>query len=249
MMRNFNGKIAVVTGAAQGIGAGAVKRYLEDGIEKVALVDLNLEAAKATAAELDPTGTRAFAFKCNVANPDDVKRCFDEILAAFGRIDILVNSAGIVRDRTIINMPVEDWNLVLDVDLSSLVYCCQQVLPGMIAQQYGKIVNISSMGAGGAFGQSNYAAAKHGVIGLSRVIAKEYAQYNITANAVCPAAVDTDMIKTVPEDKLKVKMAAFPRKRPCSVEEMASVIAFLSTDDSSFVNGERVIVTDGRLCV
>lgn len=248
-MSNFTGKIAVVTGAAKGIGAGAVKRYLADGIEKIALVDMNLEAAQATAKELDPTGERAFAFKCNVADPDDVQRCFDEIRAAFGRIDILVNCAGIVRDRTIINLPVEDWELVLAVDLSSLVYCCQQVLPGMIQQEYGKIVNISSMGYGGAFGQSNYAAAKHGVLGLTRVIAKEYAKYNITTNAVCPAAVDTDMIKTVPEELLKVKMAAFPRNRPCSVEEMASVIAFLSCDDSSFVNGERIIVTDGRMCV
>ena len=248
-MSNFTGKFAVVTGAANGIGAGAVKRFLDDGIEKVALVDLNLEAAQAKAKELDPSGEHTVAFKCNVANPDDVQRCFDEIRATFPRIDILVNSAGIVRDRTIINLPVEDWELVLAVDLSSLVYCCQQVLPGMIQQEYGKIVNISSMGYGGAFGQSNYAAAKHGVLGLSRVIAKEYAKYNITANAVCPAAVDTDMIKTVPADKLAVKMKAFPRNRPCSVEEMASVIAFLSSDDSSFVNGERVIVTDGRMCV
>lgn len=248
-MSNFTGKFAVVTGAAKGIGAGAVKRYLDDGIEAIALVDMNLEAAEATARELDPTGTRAFAFKCNVANHSDVVRCFDEIKAKFGRIDILVNSAGIVRDKTIINMPVEDWELVLAVDLTSLIYCCQQVLPGMIQQEYGKIVNISSMGFGGAFGQSNYAAAKYGVIGLCRVIAKEYAKYNITANAVCPAAVDTDMIKTVPPDLLKVKMAAFPRNRPCKVEEMASVIAFLSSDDSSFVNGERVIVTDGRMCV
>ena len=248
-MSNFTGKFAVVTGAAKGIGAGAVKRFLDDGIERVALVDMNLEAAAATALELDPTGKRAFAFKCNVADPADVNRCFGEIKAAFGRIDILVNSAGIVRDRTIINLPVEDWELVLAVDLSSLLYCCQAVLPGMIEQEYGKIVYISSMGYDGAFGQSNYAAAKYGVLGLSRVIAKEYAKYNITANAVCPAAVDTDMIKTVPADKLAVKMAKFPRNRPCKVEEMASVIAFLSCDDSSFVNGERVIVTDGRMCV
>ena len=248
-MSNFNGKYAIVTGAAKGIGEGAVKRFLDDGITGVALVDMNLEAAQATAKALDPTGERAFAFKCNVADPEDVKRCFAEIKEKFGRIDILVNSAGIVRDRTIINLPVEDWELVLAVDLSSLVYCCQQVLPGMIEQEYGKIINISSMGYGGAFGQGNYAAAKYGVLGLSRVIAKEYAKYNITANAVCPAAVDTDMIKTVPADLLAVKMAKFPRNRPCKVEEMASVIAFLASDDSSFVNGERVIVTDGRMCV
>ena len=248
-MSKLMGKYAVVTGGAQGIGKGAVTRLLADGVEKIALVDLNLEAAQATAKELDPTGERAFAFKCNVANPADVQRCFDEIRAAFPKIDILVNSAGIVRDKSIIKMPVEDWELVLAVDLSSLIYCCQQVLPGMIQQEYGKIVNISSMGYGGAFGQSNYAAAKYGVIGLSRVIAKEYAKYNITANAICPAAVDTDMIKTVPADMLAVKMAAFPRNRPCAVEEMASVISFLSCDDSSFVNGERIIVTDGRFCV
>ena len=248
-MSNLTGKIAVVTGAAKGIGEGAVRRFLEDGIGKVALVDMNVEAAEATASKMDPSGQRAFAFRCNVADPADVTRCFNEITEKFGRIDILVNSAGIVRDRTIINLPVEDWELVLAVDLSSLVYCCQAVLPGMIRQEYGKIINISSMGYGGAFGQGNYAAAKYGVLSLSRVIAKEYAKYNITANAVCPAAVDTDMIKTVPPELLKQKMAKFPRNRPCKVEEMASVIAFLASDDSSFVNGERVIVTDGRMCV
>ena len=247
-MSNLTGKIAVVTGAAKGIGEGAVKRFLEDGIEKVALVDMNVQAAEATARAMDPSGQRAFAFQCNVADPADVTRCFAQIKEQFGRIDILVNSAGIVRDRTIINLPVEDWELVLAVDLSSLVYCCQAVLPDMIEQAYGKIINISSMGYGGAFGQGNYAAAKYGVLSLSRVIAKEYAQYNITANAVCPAAVDTDMIKTVPPELLKQKMAKFPRNRPCKVEEMASVIAFLASDDSSFVNGERVIVPDGRMC-
>ena len=178
-----------------------------------------------------------------------MSRCFGEINAKFGRVDILVNSAGIVRDKTIINLPVEDWRLVLDVDLSSLIYCSQQVLPGMIEREYGKIVHLSSMGYGGAHGQSNYAAAKHGVLGLTRVMAKEYAKYNITTNCVCPAAVDTDMIKTVKPELLKIKMAKFPRNRPCKVEEMASVIAFLSCDDSSFVNGERTIVTDGRMCV
>ena len=243
-MSNLTGKIAVVTGAAKGIGEGAVRRFLEDGIGKVALVDMNVEAAEATASKMDPSGQRAFAFRCNVADPADVTRCFNEITEKFGRIDILVNSAGIVRDRTIINLPVEDWELVLAVDLSSLVYCCQAVLPGMIRQEYGKIINISSMGYGGAFGQGNYAAAKYGVLSLSRVIAKEYAKYNITANAVCPAAVDTDMIKTVPPELLKQKMAKFPRNRPCKVEEMASVIAFLASDDSSYVNGD-VLMLDG----
>lgn len=248
-MSNFKGKTAVVTGAAKGIGEGAVKRFLDDGIDKVAIVDMNLEAAKATAARLDPTGERAFAYQCNVANPETVKACFAEIEAAFGKIDILVNSAGIIRDKTIIKMPPEDWELVLAVDLSSLLYCSQAVLPGMMERRYGKIVHLSSMGFGGAHGQSNYAAAKHGVVGLTRVMAKEYAPYDINTNCICPAAVATDMILDVEPELLKQKMAMFPRKRPCSVEEMASVIAFLSSDDCGFINGERVIVTDGRMCV
>jgi len=248
-MSNFKGKTAVVTGAAKGIGEGAVKRFLDDGIDKVAIIDMNLEAAKATAARLDPTGERAFAYQCNVANPEMVKTVFAEIEAAFGKIDILVNSAGIIRDKSIIKMPVEDWELVLAVDLSSLLYCSQAVLPGMMERRYGKIVHLSSMGFGGAHGQSNYAAAKHGVVGLTRVMAKEYAPYDINTNCICPAAVATDMILDVEPELLKQKMAMFPRKRPCSVEEMASVIAFLSSDDCSFINGERVIVTDGRMCV
>ena len=248
-MGKLSGKFAVVTGAAQGIGAGVVKRFLEDGVDAVALVDLNLEAAEATAKEFDPAGTRAFAFKCNVANPQDVERCFAEIIAKFGRVDILVNNAGIIRDRTIIKMPVEDWELVLKIDLSALFYCCKQVLPGMIERQYGKIVNMSSMGFMGSHGQSNYAAAKHGVVALSRVLAKEYAKYNITANAVCPAAVATDMITAVEPELLKKKMAAFPRCRPAEVAELAAVVSFLASDDSSFVNGERMIVTDGRMCL
>jgi len=248
-MGKLSGKFAVVTGAAQGIGAGVVKRFLEDGVDAVALVDLNLEAAQATARELDPEGLRAFAFKCNVASPADVERCFAEIIEKFGRVDILVNNAGIIRDRTIIKMPVEDWELVLKIDLSALFYCCKQVLPGMIQRQYGKIVNISSMGFMGSHGQSNYAAAKHGVVSFSRVMAKEYAQYNITTNAVCPAAVATDMITAVEPELLKKKMAAFPRNRPAEVSELAAVVSFLASDDSSFVNGERMIVTDGRMCL
>lgn len=247
-MNQLIGKYAVVTGAAQGIGAAAVKRFLDEGVAGVALVDLNLEAAQATAAQLDPTGKRAIAFKCNVANYQDVEKCFGDIIKTFGQVDILVNNAGIIRDRTIIKMPVEDWHAVLAVDLTSAFYCCKQVLPGMIERKYGKIVNMSSYGYVGSHGQSNYAAAKHGILGLTRVLAKEYAQYNITSNAICPTAVATEMITAVEPELLKQKMAAFPRNRAASVEELAGVICFLAGDDSGFVNGEKVIVTDGRLC-
>ena len=244
----LTGKYAVVTGAAKGIGACAVKRFLEEGVAAVALVDLNLEAAQATAKELDPTGERAFAFNCNVANFDDTTRCFNEIKEKFGRIDILVNNAGITRDKTMLKMEVSDWHAVLAVDLTSLFYCCKQVLPGMMEQQYGKIINMSSMGFGGAHGQGNYAAAKYGVLGLTRVLAKEYAKYNITANAICPAAVATDMLNDMVPEVLAERLKQFPRNRAAKPEEIASVITFLAGDDSSFVNGEKIIVTDGRMC-
>lgn len=244
----LKGKYAVVTGAAKGIGACAVKRFLEEGVAAVALVDLNLEAAQATARELDPTGERAFAFNCNVANFDDTTRCFNEIKEKFGRIDILVNNAGITRDKTMLKMDVSDWHAVLAVDLTSLFYCCKQVLPGMMEQQYGKIINMSSMGFGGAHGQGNYAAAKYGVLGLTRVLAKEYAKYNITANAICPAAVATDMLNDMVPEVLAERLKQFPRNRAAKPEEIASVITFLAGDDSSFVNGEKIIVTDGRMC-
>jgi NAD(P)-dependent dehydrogenase (short-subunit alcohol dehydrogenase family) len=244
----LKGKYAVITGAAKGIGACAVKRFLDEGVAAVALVDLNLEAAEATARELDPTGERAFAFSCNVAKFEDTTRCFNEIKEKFGRIDILVNNAGITRDKTMLKMDVSDWHAVLAVDLTSLFYCCKQVLPGMMEQQYGKIINMSSMGFGGAHGQGNYAAAKYGVLGLTRVLAKEYAKYNITANAICPAAVATDMLNDMNPEVLAERLKQFPRNRAAKPEEIASVITFLASDDSSFVNGEKVIVTDGRMC-
>ena len=247
-MNMLLGKYAVVTGAAKGIGACTVARFLEEGVAGVALVDMNLEAAQATARELDPTGKRAIAFACNVANFDDVTRCFHQITETFGRIDILVNNAGITRDKTMMKMPVEDWHAVLAVDLTSLFYCCKQVLPGMIRQQYGKIINMSSLGYFGAHGQGNYAAAKYGVLGLTRVLAKEYAKYNITANAVCPAAVATDMLKDMVPEVLESRLKLFPRGRAAQPEELAGVITYLASDDSSFVNGEKIIVTDGRVC-
>ena len=145
-------------------------------------------------------------------------------------------------------MPVEDWHAVLAVDLTSLFYCCKQVLPGMIRQQYGKIINMSSLGYFGAHGQGNYAAAKYGALGLTRVLAKEYAKYNITANAVCPAAVATDMLKDMVPEVLESRLKLFPRGRAAQPEELAGVITYLASDDSSFVNGEKIIVTDGRVC-
>ncbi len=247
MGNRLTGKIALVTGGAKGIGKGTAERFLEEDVEKVILVDMDIELAEKTAKELDPTGTKVFAYQCNVGDFDNVTEAFKKILDDHQRVDILVNSAGITRDRTLIKMSLEEWKAVIDVDLSSLFYVCKQICPGMKERAYGKIVNLSSAGFLGGFGQTNYSAAKAGVIGFTRALASEMAKYNVTVNAVCPAAVDTDMIHAMPPEILQQRMNLFPRKRCATVRELADVILFLSSDESSFVNGEKILVTDARI--
>ena len=248
MNPRLTGKIAVITGGAKGIGAAAAKRFLQENIETVVLVDLNLEQAEETAKELDPTGTKVFAYACNVGDFDETQTVFGEIEARFGRIDILVNSAGITRDRTLINQSKENWDAVINVDLDSMFNTAKAVCPGMKARRYGKIVNMSSIAFLGGFGQTNYSSAKAGVLGFTRSLAREMARYNITVNAICPAGVMTDMLKAMDPEILQRRLNLFPCKRACQPEEAAAVIAFLSSDDSSFVNGEKIVLNDGRTC-
>ena len=246
MSKKLTGRIAAVTGGANGIGYATVKRFLQEDIDAVAIIDINFDKAKSAAEELDPSGKRAFAFSCNVADFKDTERCFGEIFAKLGRVDILVNSAGINRDKTLIKMSREEWKDVIGVDLTGIWNCCKQVCPGMKEREYGKIVNLSSISFKGGHGQTNYSAAKAGVLGLTRSLARELAKHNVTVNAVCPAGVDTDMLKSIKPEIYEKKKAAFPRKRWARPEELASVIYFLSNDDSSFVNGEKIVVTDSK---
>ena len=246
-MDRLKGRICLITGAGKGIGRTTAETFFAENAEKVILVDLDLEGAKKAASEIDPSGTRVFAYQCNVADYYDTEKVMQAILAEHGRVDVLVNNAGVNRDRTLIKMSKEEWDTVIGVDLNSLFHVCKQICPGMKERKYGKIVNMSSIGYLGGHGQTNYCAAKAGVLGFTRALSRELAKYNITVNAVCPAAVKTDMLKSVDPELLAVKMADFPRKRPAEPEEVANVILFLSTDDSSFVNGEKILVTDGRM--
>ncbi len=244
-MTKFNNKYAAVTGAAQGIGRAIAKRLLDDGVEAVALLDLNGDAVAQTAAELDPTAKRALAVQCDVASADSVDTAFGRIFDAFGRVDILVNNAGITRDAMFHNMTIAQFKQVIDVHLYGTFHCCQKVVLGMRERGYGKIVNISSTSAFGNPGQANYAAAKAGIDGLTRTLAKELGRHNITVNSIAPGMTDTDIIKTVPQNVLDGFIARCPMQRLGKPEEIAAVAAFLASDDSSFVSGMSILCCGG----
>lgn len=245
-MGKLRDRIAVVTGAAQGIGAKIVERLLGDGAKVVAL-DINLEKLEETVHQLDETGERVLAMKCNVSERSDVNDTFAKIYEKLGKIDILVNNAGITRDAFFHKMSPEQWESVMNVNLNSMFYTCQAVIPKMREQEYGKIVNISSTSSWGNMGQANYSAAKAGVIGLTRTLAKESGIKNITVNAIAPGQIDTNMTKDLPEQIKTMALLLTPAGRMGDPSEVASVVSFLSSDDSSFVNGECISVSGGFL--
>ncbi len=240
----LTGKFAVVTGAAQGIGAAVAKRLYEDGAS-VALLDMNQQKLDAAALAIDPTGSRVLALVCNVANTESVKTVFEAVAARFGRIDILVNNAGITRDSMFHKMTEEQWDSVIDVNLKGIFNCCKAVVPAMREQNYGKIVNLASVSAFGNIGQTNYGASKGGVIGFTKCLAKEIARNNCTVNCIAPSYINTEMLQAVPENVLQKFIAAIPMNRLGEPEELAAVASFLSSDDSSFVTGECLVVSGG----
>jgi NAD(P)-dependent dehydrogenase (short-subunit alcohol dehydrogenase family) len=239
------GKYAVVTGAARGIGAAIALRFIEDGIEGVALLDVDEQSVKETAAKIDTSGKRAFGFKCNVASKEEVASVFESILKQFGRIDILVNNAGVTRDAMFHKMTDEQWNTVIDVNVNGVYNCCKAVVPSMREQKYGKIVNLASVSAFGNIGQTNYGASKAAVIGFTKCLAKELARNNCTVNAIAPSYINTEMLQAVPENVMAKFIAAIPANRLGEPSEIASVVSFLSSDDSSFVTGECIVVSGG----
>ncbi len=240
----FENKVAVVTGAAQGIGAAIAKRLYAEGAV-VVLLDMGEEKVKAAAAKLDGTGEKAVGFVCNVAERNQVDQVFGVIEARFGKTDILVNNAGITRDAMFHKMEEEQWDTVMDVNLKGIFNCCKAVVPGMRERKYGKIVNLASVSAFGNIGQTNYGASKGGVIGFTKCLAKEIARNNCTVNCIAPSYVNTEMLQAVPENVMQKFLEAIPMNRLGEPEELAAVAAFLSSEDSSFVTGECIVVSGG----
>lgn len=239
-MYNFNGKIAVVTGAAQGIGKTIAKRLLDDGAT-VVMLDYNEPGVAAAANELDPTGTKSMAVGCDVSKEDSVAAAFNAIYERFGRVDILVNNAGITRDAIFHKMTPAMMRQVMEVNFFGTYNCIYQVVPGMREQGSGRIINISSTSSYGNPGQANYASSKAAIEGLTKTLAKELGRKNITVNAVLPGMIDTEMMHAIGEEMLNARVANTPMKRLGQPEEIASLVAFLASDDASYVSGTCII--------
>lgn len=239
-------KVAIVTGAGRGIGKGiAVKLAQEEA--KVIVSDIDINNANAVCKEIEEFGGTAFPVQTNIALKEDVERLFKEADEKFGDVDIIVNNAGINRDGMLHKMTDEQWDQVISVNLTGTYYCTQAAAKLMRERQYGRIINIASASWLGNVGQANYAASKAGVIGLTKTAARELAFKNVTVNAICPGFIETDMTKGVPPKVWDLMISKIPAGRAGKPEDVANLIAFLASDEASYITGEVINVGGGMV--
>lgn len=245
-MKRFENKIVLVTGAGRGIGASIAKRFASEGAEVIVNYSGNDEAAQKTVDEITATGGQAQKYKCSVNDSESVKVMIDEIIKEFGRIDILVNNAGITKDGLMLRMTDEDFDRVIDVNLKGTFNCTKYVSKYMLKQKSGKIINISSVvGLSGNAGQVNYSASKAGIIGITKSAAKELSSRGITVNAVAPGYVDTDMTKVLSDNIRNEILKNIPLQRMGNVEDISNCVAFLHSEDASYITGQVISVDGG----
>ena len=239
------GKVALVTGAAQGIGRAIALLLAQNGAD-IVVSDINLEKAEETVKEIRAIGPKAMAVKVDVSNLSDVERMVEDIIEKLAKIDILVNNAGITRDKLILRMTEEDWDAVLGVNLKGTFNCTKTVIRHMAKQRSGKIVNIASVvGEMGNAGQANYSASKAGVIGLTKTIAREYAQRGINVNAIAPGYIETPMTDALPEKAKDELKKLIPMERLGKPEDVAEAVLFLVCEESSYMTGQVLNVNGG----
>lgn len=243
----LTGKVALVTGASRGIGRAIALTLANYGANVIVNYNGSKERAEEVVKEIqEKTGQKAVAIQANVAETADIEKLFTESIAAFGRIDILVNNAGITKDNLILRMTEEEFDAVIDTNLKGAFLCMKQAAKLMLKQKSGRIVNIASIsGIIGNAGQTNYAAAKAGMIGMTKSLAKELASRGITVNAVAPGAIRTDMTDVL-SDKVKEGMIAqIPLSRFGEPEEIAEAVAFLASDKAAYITGQTLQVNGG----
>ncbi|WP_137926615.1 3-oxoacyl-ACP reductase FabG [Cupriavidus sp. 2SB] len=239
------GKVAIITGAAQGIGAATARKFAQEGAI-VVLCDLKQDAVGEVVAACREDGATAIGFGLDVANPAAVSDMVAEVVAQFGRVDILVNNAGITRDAKLQKMTTQQFDDVIDVNLRSVFHVTQAVVDGMVERGSGVILNASSVvGLYGNFGQTNYAAAKFGVIGFTKTWSRELGPKGIRVNAVAPGFIETPILSTVPDEVLEKMRNQVPLRRLGKPEEIASIYAFLAGPDASYINGAVIEASGG----
>jgi 3-oxoacyl-[acyl-carrier protein] reductase len=239
-------KVAIITGAAKGIGFAAAKRFAEEGAQ-VVIADFNEAEGVMRQTELNEEGYDVIFVQVDVSNKDSVGMMVEQVVSRFGTVDILINNAGITRDAMLTKMKQEDFQQVLDVNLTGVFNCTQAVAPFMIDQGKGKIVSTSSVsGVYGNVGQTNYAAAKAAIIGMTKTWAKELGRKGINVNAVAPGFTETNMVATVPEKVVEAMKASIPMQRLGKPEDIANAYLFLASNESDYVNG-IVLHVDGGI--
>jgi 3-oxoacyl-[acyl-carrier protein] reductase len=243
----LSSRVALVTGASQGIGRACALKLAKEGAT-LAVAARNQEKLDELVAEIMAAGGKAAAFTLDVADEDQVKPTVKAAIAQFGKIDILVNNAGITRDQLVMRMKRADWDAVLQTNLTSAYLCIQQVMGSMLKQRWGRIINITSVfGQMGQAGQANYSASKAGLIGLTMAIAREVGSRNITCNAVAPGFIETAMTAVLSEELKRTAVQQIPLRRVGSPDDVASAVAFLASDDASYITGHVLNVNGGML--
>jgi 3-oxoacyl-[acyl-carrier protein] reductase len=241
-------KVAVITGGARGIGKAAVIKFCEEGA-KVVIWDLLEQEGSNLVKELNEKGYSCIFQKVDVTNQQSVEEAVKRIIDEFKQIDILINNAGITRDATLLKMTEEQWQQVLNVNLTGVFNCTKAIAPFMVERGKGKIINTSSVVAlYGNFGQSNYVATKSGIIGLTKVWARELGRKGINVNAVAPGFIETEMVQTMPEKILQMMREKTPLGRLGKPEDIANAYLFLASDEADFING-AVLSVDGGITI
>lgn len=250
-MGRLDGRVAFVTGAGKGIGAATALRMAEEGA-RVVLADIDTEGCKQVAAELDRLGSQGLVVPCNVADKAMVEDAMQQAATHFGRVDILVNNAGVTRDNLLFKMTDDDWETVINVHLKGAFLCSRAAQVYMVKQRYGRIVSLSSTSALGNRGQVNYSTAKAGLQGLTKTLAIELGPFGITANAVAPGFIDTEMTRATarrmgfdPDERIAEASKSIPVRRVGQPRDIANVICFLASDEASYVSGQIIYVAGG----